>query len=185
MRKFSVAALLVTFLFSGSVASAYDLPKLKPDKKVAASGTQKRGSVLKSDWKSAELFAEKLRARLSAGEQLAPNDPARRAADKNYVFIAFRDDAPYFLDTYSIKIRENVNGMQVWEQKIFPITKNFSPRNTKATHQTFCFADGKIYNSAKTKDALADLQVEADKIFLEECFKVGYYFAFGQEVHID
>ena len=41
--------------------------------------------------------------------------------------------------------------------------------------------DGKIFNSSKAKDALADLTNDADKTFLRECFKVGYYFAFGEE----
>ena len=66
-------------------------------------------------------------------------------------------------------------------ERIFPITKKFSPRNATATNQRFCLVDGKFYNSTKTKDAIADVTNEADKKFLEECFKVGYYFAFGKE----
>lgn len=180
LKKFS-AALLTAILLSGGTADAYDLPKLKPDKKITANAEQKSPMMLKSDWTNAELLEQKLRALTANGKQLAPNDPARLAADKNFVFVAFLNDAPYFLDKYSIKIRRNDDGTQVWEQKIFPITKKFSPRNAKAVTQRFCLADGKFYNSTKAKDALSDVPTETDKIFLTECFKVGYYFAFGKE----
>lgn len=182
LKKFS-AALLTALILSGNVAQAYDLPKLKPDKKITANVEQKKSPMLKSDWTSAEQFEQKLRALTANGKQLAPNDPARLAADKNFIFVAFYNDAPYFLDKYSIKIRTNADGTKIWEQKIFPITKKFSPHNAKATHQKFCLADGKFYNSTKAKDAIDALTNEADKTFLTECFKVGYFFAFGQEAH--
>lgn len=183
LKKLSAAALLITLLISASVVQAYDLPKIKPDKKVTKPVEQAKGPMLKSDWKSADLFEQKIRERLNSGEPLAPNDPARIAADPNFVFIAFYNDAPYFLDRYSIKIKQNDDGVQVWEQSIFPITKKFSPQNAKATHQKFCLANGKFYNSTKDKDAISALKVEADRTFLEECFKVGYCFAFGREAH--
>ena len=181
LKKISVAILAAMFFFGGNVAQAYDLPKIKPDKKVTTSAEQKKAPMLKSDWKSAELFEQQIRAKLSSGERLAANDPARVANDPNYIFIAFRDGAPYFLDKYSIKVRKNSDGAKVWEQKIFPITKNFSPSNATATNQKFCLTDGKFYNAFKAKNALSDLADETDRIFLEECFKVGYYFAFGRE----
>ncbi len=181
LKKISAAILIATFIFSGNVAQAYDLPKIKPDKKVTESAEPKKGSMLKSDWKSADLFEQQIRARLSGGESLAPNDPARVTIDPNYIFIAFRDGAPYFLDKYSIKVRKNSDGTKVWEQKIFPITKKFSANNATATNQKFCMTDEKFYNAFKAKNALSDLANEADRIFLEECFKVGYYFAFGHE----
>lgn len=180
LKKFSATLLIMCLLYVGT-AQAYDLPILKPDKKVTDSAQQQKGSVLKSDWSSAELFEQRILERLASGEKIPPNDPARVANDPNYIFVAFLNDAPYFLDKYSIKIRKNVDGTQIWEQKIFPITKKFSPKNTKATHQTFCLTGGKFYNSSKEKDALSDLADEADRKFLEECFKVGYYFAFGRE----
>ena len=178
LKKFS-AALLVSFLMSSGAAQAYDLPQLKPDKKVV----QKTNSILKSDWKSAELFEQKIKARLASNDKLAPDDPARFAADKNFVFVAFYNDAPFFLDRYSIKIKKNSDGLKVWEQKIFPISRKYSPRNAKSTSQKFCMANGKFFNATKPKDALADVANDADRIFLEECFKVGYYFAFGEEVN--
>ena len=180
LKKIS-AALAISFFVSSGAAQAYDLPKLKPDKKISASAEQKKGSVLKSDWASAELFEAKIKARLSSGEKLSPADPARVWTDKNYVFIAFYNDAPFFLDKYSIKVKKNLDGVKIWEQKIFPISKNYSPQNAKATAQKFCLADGKIFNSTKEKDALADLTNDTDRIFLEECFRIGYYFAFGEE----
>lgn len=183
-KKFS-ATLLTCLMLFGNVANAYDLPKLKPDKKVIATTEQKKGSMLKSDWKATELFEQKLKARLATGEPLALDDPARSPADKNYVFIAFYNDAPYFLDKYSIKVKTNSEGVKVWEQQIFPISSKYSPRNATATRQRFCLTDGKIYNSKKAKDALSDVANEADKTFLEECFRVGYYFAFGQEATIN
>lgn len=171
------------FLVSSGAAHAYDLPKLKPDKKITATTEQKKGSMLKSDWKSTEAFEQSIKARLASGEKLAINDPARSPTDKNYVFIAFYNDAPYFLDKYSIKVKTNSDGVKVWEQKIFPISSKYSPRNATATHQSFCLADGKIYNSTKAKDPISEVSNETDKKFLEECFEVGYYFAFGEEVH--
>ena len=180
LKKIS-AVLAVSLLVSSGAAQAYDLPKLKPDKKISATAEQKKGPMLKSDWTSADLFEEKIKARLASGEKLAPADPARVAADKNYVFVAFYNGAPFFLDKYSIKVKKNSDGMKVWEQKIFPISKDYSPRNATATAQKFCLANGKIFNSTKEKDALAEVTNETDRVFLEECFKVGYYFAFGEE----
>ena len=181
LKKIS-AVLAVIVLLTSSAAQAYDLPKLKPDKKISAAAETKKGSVLKSDWTSAELFEQKIKARLADGKELSPADPVRVAADKNYIFIAFYNDAPFFLDKYSIKIKKNSDGEKIWEQKIFPIDKDYSPRNAKATTQKFRLADGKFFNSTKNKDALADVTNDDDKIFLTECFKVGYYFAFGEEV---
>lgn len=180
IKKISAALLIGVSLLSG-VAQAYDLPKLKPEKKITVTDKQKKGSVLKSDWKSTELFEQRIRKRLANGEPLAINDPARSPSDKNYVFIAFYNDAPYFLDKYSIKIKKNSAGVKVWEQKIFPISSKYSPRNSTATHQNFCLADGKFFNATKAKDAISAVTNETDKAFLEECFKVGYYFAFGEE----
>ena len=184
LKKFS-AALLMSFLVFSGTTQAYDLPNLKPDKKIAKQTEQKKGPVLKSDWKTAELFEQQLRARLADGKKFEITDPARVPTDKNYVFIAFYNDAPFFLDKYSIKIKQNSDGMKTWEQKIFPISKNYSPMNAKATHQKFCLADGKFYNSFKAKDALSEIPSESDRNFLEECFKVGYYFAFGHEIQED
>lgn len=180
LKKIS-AALLISFFIYGGAAQAYDLPKLKPDKKVSATAQQKKSPMLKSDWQGAELFEQTIKARLKGGEVIAPNDPARVPLDKNYVFIAFYNDAPYFLDKYSVKVKKNLDGVQVWEQNIFPITKKFSPRNATSTHQKFCLADGKFFNSTKPKNALSEVANETDKIFLQECFKIGYYFAFGKE----
>ena len=183
VKKIS-AALLMIFMLTGGAAQAYDLPKIKPDKKVATSAAPDKGPVIKSDWKSADLFEQKMRARLAEGKPLAPDDPARIAADPNYVFVAFYNDAPFFLDRYSVKIHTTKDGSQVWEQKIFPITKKFSPTNATAVHQTFRLADGKFYNSSKAKDALADVPNQADKIFLTECANVGYRFAFGHAADV-
>lgn len=178
LKKIS-AALLIGFLLAGNAAQAYDLPKLKPDKEISKAAQPKK-TMLKSDWQGAELFEQTIKARLAGGKELTPDDPARVPTDKNYVFIAFYNGAPYFLDKYSIKIRKRADGMRVWEQKIFPITKNFSPRNATSTQQKFCLADGKFYNSTKAKDAILEAANEADRIFLQECFKIGYYFAFGE-----
>jgi len=180
LKKIS-AVLAVSLLVSSGAAQAYDLPKLKPDKKISATAEQQKGPMLKSDWTSADLFEEKIKLRLASGEKLSPADPARVAADKNYVFVAFYNGAPFFLDKYSIKIKKNSDGVKIWQQKIFPISKNYSPRNAKATNQNFYFTDGKIFNAVKEKDALAEMTDEADKNFLTECFRVGYYFAFGEE----
>ncbi len=183
LKKIS-AALLIAFLITGNAAQAYDLPKLKPDKKISQTAKQKK-PMLKSDWQGAELFEQMIKARLAGGKELAPDDPARVPADRNYVFIAFYNGAPYFLDKYSIKVRKKADGVRVWEQKIFPITKNFSPKNATSTQQRFCLADGKFFNSTKAKDAISEAANEADRIFLQECFKIGYYFAFGEAAAVN
>lgn len=175
---------MISSIALSGVAQAYDLPKLKPDKKITKTTEQKKGSVLKSDWNSTELFEKTLKARLESGEEFPIDDPARSPTDKNYVFIAFYNNAPYFLDKYSIKVKTNSDGVKVWEQKIFPISSKYSPRNATATHQNFCVTDGKVFNSTKAKFPLSEVTVEADRYFLEECFKVGYYFAFGEEAEV-
>ena len=182
MLKKLAAALLIGIFVSSGAAQAYDLPKLKPDKKITATTDKQKGSVLKSDWKSTEAFEQSIKERLANGAPLAVNDPARSPTDKNYVFIAFYNDAPYFLDKYSIKVKENSDGVKVWEQKIFPISSKYSPRNATATNQSFNVTDGKFFNSTKSKFPLSEVTNETDKTFLEECLKVGYYFAFGEEV---
>lgn len=179
----------MSFLLTNGAVQAYDLPKFKPDKKVSKIKQNKpeKGIVLKGDWDDADLFEQKMRAILASGTRLAPDDPARVPGDKNYVFIGFYKDVPFFLDRYSIKVKETASGAKVWEQNIFPINKKISPRNATSTHQKFCLADGKLYNSTKPKDKdnLANIKDEADKVFLQECFNVGYYFAFGEKVPID
>ena len=129
LKKFS-AAVLISLLLTNSAVQAYDLPKIKPDKKVAK--TEKvmaeKGIVLKGDWKDADLFEQKMKAILASGKELAPDDPARVPGDKNYVFVAFYKDVPYFLDRYSLKVKETANGAQTWEQNIFPISKTLSPQ---------------------------------------------------------
>ena len=177
LRKIFVSALLGSLLLSSGAAQAYDLPIIKSDKVTRKASK----SVLKSDWQDAELFEQRIKARSASGESLAPNDPLRIPTDKNYVFIAFYNDAPYFLDKYSIKVKKNSDAAQVWEQNIFPISKNYSPQNATSTRQRFCLSDGKFFNSKKKKDALEDLADDADRNFLQECFRVGYYFAFGKE----
>ena len=189
LKKF-LPVLLIIFMAAGGTVQAYDLPKFKPAKKVSQpvekpdkkSGKQEM-PTLKSDWKNAELFEQQLRERLAKGEELAPDDPARLPLDKNYVFIAFYNDAPFFLDKYSLKILRNEDGTKVWQQKIFPISPKYSPRNAKAKSQNFCLIDGKIYNATKANDgaALTNLAEDnADRIFLQECFKIGYFYAFGE-----
>ncbi len=191
LKKIS-AALMISFILTGGTVQAYDLPKFKPDKKVTAKTEKpKTGKeiTLKGDWKDADAFEKKMRELLD-GKELATDDPARVPGDKNYVFVAFYNDVPFFLDRYSIKVKTTEDGSKVWEQKIFPISKKLSPTNATATHQKFCLADGKFFNSlkvkAKDKDKydLAKVENDADKIFLMECFKVGYRFAFGEDVPI-
>ena len=187
LKKFS-AALMIGFILTGGTVEAYDLPKFKPDKKVTAKTEKpKTGKeiTLKSDWNDADAFEQKMRELLD-GKNLAADDPARVPGDKNYVFVAFYNDVPFFLDRYSIKVKTTEDGTKVWEQKIFPISKKLSPRNAVATHQKFCFADGKFFNSLKVKDKdeISAVENDTDKIFLQECFKVGYRFAFGEDVPI-
>ena len=102
--------------------------------------------------------------------------------DKNLVFVAFYKGNAYFLDRYSIKVSQNTADQKSWQHHIFPISKKLSAQNSKFTKQKFSVQDGEFYNSLKKKDKISDIEDEDDRNFLAECFKVGYYYAFKEEI---
>ena len=176
LSKIIAGTLLFTVIFYGNVA-AYDLPKVKIEKnvKVAPLG------ILKSDWDSANLFEEQLKNLTAQDKNLPPSSPLRMSYDKNHIFIAFYRGNAYFLDKYSIEVKKNSADVQTWTQRIFPVGQNVSPKNARATDQKFCY-DGKNFFNALNKNNSIDAIVDdEDKNFMRECFKVGYYFAFGIE----
>ena len=176
-HKIFASTLLVAVFFSGNV-EAYDLPKIKLEKnvKVAPLG------ILKSDWDSANLFEEQLKILTAQNKNLPPSSPLRMSYDKNHIFIAFYRDNAYFLDKYSIEVKKNSADVQTWTQRIFPVGQNVSPKNARATDQKFCY-DGKNFFNALNKNNSIDAIVDdEDQKFMRECFKVGYYFAFGIEL---
>jgi hypothetical protein len=102
------------------------------------------------------------------------------------VFIAFYKGNAYFLDRYSIQVKEKNSDKNIksWKQNIFPIGKGITANNSKRTAQKFCLQDGEFYNSLKKKNNISEVPDEEDKKFLAECFKVGYYYAFKEEIDV-
>ncbi|MBR5913398.1 MAG: hypothetical protein IKZ58_03405 [Selenomonadaceae bacterium] len=178
LSKILASTLIAGVILTGTV-EAYDLPKIKADKKISADNKK---PIFASDWESMTLFEDKLKILIAENKTLSPSSPERVSYDKNRVFIAFYKGNAYFLDKYSLQVKINSNGEKSWTQRIFPIGQNVSPKNSVATTQKFYF-DGKNSYNALNKNNPIDAIVDAeDKAFLAECFKVGYYFAFGQEL---
>ena len=176
-----IGAILVGLIFFSGVAQAYDLPKIKVEKPKKTS--VENSGIMKSSWENLEAFEEQIKILSEKG--LTASAKERVYIDKNNIFIAVYKGNFYFLDRYSVKVRKDAEGVRSWRQKIFSLGKNVSAINTSATEQNFC-TDGKnFYNSSRKKNDLAQVENEDDKKFLEECFKVGYYYAFGEEFEED
>ena len=184
LYKIITSALLFCVIFSGSVA-AYDLPKIKPDKKIITkTGEVKtnQAPMFGSDWTETNRFISRLQTLTAENKKLPPNSPERVSYDKNRVFIAFYKGNAYFLDKYSVQVKSDSEGGQSWTQRIFPIGQNISPKNSKATEQKFYFDGKNFYNDVKKNNLIGAIVDADDKAFMSECFKVGYYFAFGKEL---
>ena len=178
-RKFIAAMLLTGIIFTGTV-EAYDLPKIRVDKKVTA---ESKKPMFGSDWAETTLFLNKLEKLLAENKTLSVASPERTSYDKNRVFIAFYKGNAYFLDKYSVQVTDDSNGVQSWTQRIFPIGENVSPKNSQATEQKFSYDGKNFYNSLKKNNPIDAMTDADDREFMNECFKVGYYFAFGEELN--
>ena len=191
-RKIFAGFVLASFIFVAGAAEAYDLPKIKSERKHTKKFSRtlsdkktlnaKKKSFGKSDWKSAELFETKIKKILESGEKISPSSALRIAEDDNYIFVAFYKDQAYFLDKRSLRIKKDADGVQSWQQFIFPIGPKVLPINAKSTKQKFCFDGKNIYNSFSQKNNLTGVENDEEKIFLEECFEVGYFYTFGKEI---
>lgn len=179
LSKFFTSAIVFGVILTGTV-EAYDLPKIKADKKIVVKEDTKK-PMFKSDWKSTNLFEDKLKI-LIKEKNLPAASPERVSYDKNRVFIAFYKGNAYFLDKYSVQVKSDVKGGQSWTQRIFPIGQNISPKNSQATEQKFYFDGKNFYNDVKKNNLITAMVDADDKAFMTECFKVGYYFAFGKEL---
>lgn len=181
-----VGAILVGLIFFTGTAitsAAYDLPKIKIEKpkKNSKQVEEDDKKIFKSDWKSFEIFSQNLKSILAKNDNLPASAKERISADKNLIFVGFYKDNLYFLDRYSIKIKKNTATEKSWQQMIFPVGAKISAQNTQATLQKF-YTDGEnMFNSTKARKNLADVENEDDKKFLQECFKVGYYYTFNEE----
>ena len=171
-----VAALIGSIFFAGT-ASAYDLPKIKPDK---ISAETAKGGMFKSDWTSFEKFEREIQAALAENENLPASSPARVTADKNIIFVAYYKGTAYFLDRYSIQNAKDKPARRSWSQHIFPIGKNISAQNSRATAQDFSTDGVEIYNSRGKRKKISAVTDAADRDFLTACFSVGYFYAFGE-----
>ena len=184
LYKIITSALLFCVIFSGSVA-AYDLPKIKPDKKIITkTGEVKtnQAPMFGSDWTETNRFISRLQTLTAENKKLPPNSPERVSYDKNRVFIAFYKGNAYFLDKYAVEVNTDAEGRQSWTQRIFPIGQNISPKNAVATTQRFYFDGQNGYNSLNKNNPLDKIADADAKNFLTECFKIGYYFAFGKDL---
>lgn len=182
--KAAVGAMLVFIAaFTGLVeAAAYDLPKIKVEKKRANKSDTEKEKVLKSDWKSFLEFEAKLKTLLANEKNLSPSDSRRIGNDKNLIFVSFYKGRAFFLDRYSIEVIDDEEETKTWRQHIFPIGEKLSGKSSRVVKQTFHLEGKNFYNSSKLKNNLNDIENEEDKNFMRECFKVGYYYTFGKEV---
>ncbi|MBO4401401.1 MAG: hypothetical protein J5809_06100 [Selenomonadaceae bacterium] len=176
-----IAASIAGLVFFTGTTQAYDLPKIKPDKKISAESEDATRKGLKGDWSHVEKFEREIQAALAENENLPASSPARVMEDKNLIFIAYYKGNAYFLDRYSLKVAKNSRARRSWSQHIFPIGEGISAKNSVATTQKFNVEGGEVFNSSRRRDKISAAKTEADRIFLEECFKVGYYYAFGED----
>ena len=170
-------AVLTGFIFFAGTAQAYDLPKIYPANETA--DTQRK---IKMDWSHIEKFEHEIKILLAENENLPASSPARIGDDPNLIFVAFYKGNAYYLDKYSIKIEKKSSTRLSWSQRIFPIGHQVSPKTAKATAQNFCYDKNQTYNSLGRRDKISAVPDETDRKFLAECFKVGYYYAFGREI---
>ena len=185
IKKFFGAILVGLIFFTNFAESqaADNLPKIKIEKpkKISAKKIQDDDKkIFKSDWESHKLFEEKIKHLLEEGE-LSASSSERIAADKNLIFVGIYKDNFYFLDRYSIEIKKNSETEKSWSQKIFPVGEKIYSKNLTATVQKFSTDTKKFFNSAKFKNELDEIENLEDRNFLRECFKVGCYYAFGEE----
>ena len=181
-----VGAILVGLIFFTGTAAAYDLPKIKIEKPKKNSKTvqEDKKNVFRSDWKSFEIFSQNLKSALEKNGNIPASAKERISVDKNLVFVGFYKGNLYFLDRYSIEIKKNFDAEKSWRQMIFSVGEKISPQNTRATLQKF-YTDGEnIFNSTKAKNNIAEVENLEDRNFLQECFKVGYYYAFNEEFNL-
>lgn len=188
LKKFFIAFLGISFLLFTGTAYAYDLPKIKAEKKVSQKKLSKKkvaddnAPKLKSDWASFEVFDSKIKNLIQKDGTIPASSTERVYLDKNLIFVAYYKGNAYFLDRYSIQTKNNSDDMQSWSQRIFAGGSKVSAKNSEAVLQKFNFTDKKKYNSFSKKNDLDEVKNADDKIFLEECFKVGYYYAFDKEI---
>ena len=177
--KFLISVALVGVIFFTGTAQAYDLPKINIDKKAP-----KATPMGKSDWTGAKIFEQKIKALLKENGNIPASSKERINRDKNLVFVGFYQGNAYFLDRYSVKVTKNKSDKKSWKQHIFPISSKLSPQNSKFTMQKFCLQDGEFYNSTSKHNKISKIENDEDRQFLEECFKVGYYYAFKKEIDV-
>jgi hypothetical protein len=177
--KALISATLAGFVIFSGTAYAYDLPKFRVDKKPI-----ERQFENSSDWSSAEKFEEKIKLLLEQNGTIPASSKERINRDKNLVFVGFYKGKAYFLDRYSIEVKQKDSAQKSWKQHIFPIGKGISAKNSKYTAQRFCLQGGEFYNSLKNRNKISEMENDEDKRFLTECFKVGYYYAFNQEIDV-
>ena len=148
--------MLAGFFCSISTASAYDLPVIKAEEPKATDD--------------------------KANDPKAKKKTDYPMTDKNYVLIGEYKGFKYYLDRYSLKVKKNKSGRRVWSQFIFPIGANVPSINSGSTLQKFFFDGKNAYNSTRKKYLIDEIEDETDREFLKACFKVGYQYAFNEEI---
>ncbi len=182
LKKITAAILFAAFVFAGvEPAEAYDLPKFKIEKPKKAD-KKNPPKVGKKETKPtpATLYMQKIEKIAKSGEVLPPDSPERVYIDKNFIFVGFYKNTAFFLDKFSLLIHKDAANERGWEQKLFSMGEKITPKNSKALNQNF-YTDGeKIYNAKRAVTEISGAKTEEDRIFLEECFKIGYFFTFGE-----
>ena len=101
--------------------------------------------------------------------------------DNNYKFIGCYKGLNYYLDVYSIKIKKNTPNKQSWSQFIFPIGSNVTAKNSQSQKQNFFFDGNNAYNSNHKSNLINEITDEEDRIFILNCFQIGYKYAFNNK----
>ena len=181
IKKILALILMLNFCFFTDIAYAYNLPKIKIEKKVSKKNKVDDDNIpkMKSDWTNFEIFDAKIKKMLKNGS-IPANSSERVTADKNIIFVAYYRDNAYFLDKYSITINQDSPDRKSWSQRIFASGSGVTAKNAQAVLQKFSFIEKNKYNSFKKKNLLDEVENIEDKEFLNECFRVGYYYAFDE-----
>ena len=94
-KIFLSVLLVLAVTLTGVSEAAYDLPKIKVEKKHSTKSVKKE-KVIKSDWENLSKFKEKMKKLSEDGRELPASSSERAAVDSNLIFVAFYNGDIYF-----------------------------------------------------------------------------------------
>lgn len=147
--------LLASFFYNQVIVFAYDIPKV--------------------------ITEEILNDNVPNKNNESDNKTDSPILDNNYIFVGCYKNLNFYLDIYSIKIKKNSPNKRTWSQFIFPIGSNVTSKNSKSQKQIFHFDGKNAYNSRHKNNLIDEISDENDKVFIKNCFKVGYHYAFNKK----